>query len=123
MSIGVNDQYMNQTAEGFVGTLETFLDRLIVLHQDTNPRIYVVDPFGWFLPNPAAGGTLTRLAVWSPEVASLVRTKFAGPDGRHPRVRFIDTDGWLSSEFTQDGLHPTVAGNVKVADRLEAFLM
>ncbi len=56
----------------------------------------------------------------APTIAA-VNARIAAGDNR---VHYIDTDGWLapgSSDYT-DGLHPSVAGNIKVSDRLKPIL-
>jgi lysophospholipase L1-like esterase len=44
-----------------------------------------------------------------------VNTLVAGGD---TRVVFVNTDGWITSADTVDGLHPNDTGHLKVADRL-----
>jgi lysophospholipase L1-like esterase len=43
-------------------------------------------------------------------------------DAGDKKVFFVDTTGWVSREDTSDGVHPNVAGNQKIADKLAPML-
>jgi lysophospholipase L1-like esterase len=55
--------------------------------------------------------------VTETKAAVAARTK-AG-DGK---VRFIDTEGWITTSDTADGTHPTDGGHQKIAARLAQIL-
>jgi lysophospholipase L1-like esterase len=48
-----------------------------------------------------------------------VKARNEAGDGK---VFFVDTTGWIAREDTNDGIHPTVDGNRKIADRLAPLL-
>jgi lysophospholipase L1-like esterase len=50
----------------------------------------------------------------SPTMAAVQAVRAAGDHN----MQYVDTTGWISSSDTVDGVHPTVAGHIKIANHL-----
>ncbi|RVU01024.1 endoglucanase [Mucilaginibacter limnophilus] len=104
INLGTNDNSNNVPDAAFQSTYTTFLANIRA--QFPNAEIIVLRTFLNLKTAPTVAAVAARVA--------------AGDN----RVHYVNTDGWLtpgSSDYT-DGLHPSVAGNIKVANRLKPIL-
>ncbi len=70
-------------------------------------------------PNAEIFVMRTFLGVKATPTLAAVNARIAAGDAK---LHYIDTNGWLSSADYNDGLHPSVAGNIKAANLLKPIL-
>ncbi len=100
INIGTNDSTLNVNASTFQSTYVTFLQNIRAKYPAA--RIFVLKTFS------GAEAAPTQAAVQAMS---------------NQNVQYVDTTGWLSaSDFNSDGLHPSDAGHVKVANKLAPIL-
>ncbi|MDQ3813390.1 MAG: GDSL-type esterase/lipase family protein [Armatimonadota bacterium] len=95
-------------------TIEFFIEQYVAMMEKIrrnypNAAILVMRPFSG---NRAA----------APQAAATQAAAKAGNDAGDNKVYFIDTSGWITRADTNDGVHPTVAGHQKIADKLAPLL-
>lgn len=104
INLGTNDNSNSVPDAVFQSTYVTFLANIRA--KFANAEILVLRTFLNIKTAPTQAAVAARIAAGD------------------TRVHYIDTDGWLtpgSADYT-DGLHPSVNGNIKVADRLKPIL-
>ncbi len=102
INLGQNDQCGSEPNDTMTASYVHFVQKLRAKFPTT--QIAALRPFGG--PYEAA-------------IRQAVATLNSAGD---TRVHFIDTTGWLVKEDFGDGVHPTAAGNAKVAARLTPLL-
>lgn len=100
-----------------------FVPDVVVVNEGTNDQTVTADDF-----TAAYAAYLRQIADAYPHALVLALRTFGGYQadatlaavGRldEPRVRYVDTAGWLQAGDYTDGIHPTVAGHAKVTARL-----
>lgn len=69
------------------------------------------------------GAAISALKVLSNRREAPIRAAVKSRnDAGDTKVYFVDTTGWISREDTNDGVHPTAAGNQRIADKLAPML-
>ncbi len=105
INIGTNDGRARIDGETFTRTYVRFLERLREVHPDA--ELVVVRPLNGYMNVETQKAAELRLAAGD------------------KKLHVIDTNGWLSETDGDysDGLHPSVKGNEKMADRLSEALI
>jgi lysophospholipase L1-like esterase len=104
INLGTNDNNQAVPDATFQSTYTTFLAN--VRAKFPNAEIFVLRTFANVKTTPTVNAVNARISAGD------------------TKVYYIDTNGWLtagSSDFT-DGLHPSVAGHIKVANQLQPIL-
>lgn len=70
-------------------------------------------------PNAEIFVMRTSLGVKATPTLAAVNARIAAGDNK---LHYIDTNGWLTTADYTDGLHPSVAGNIKAANLLKPIL-
>ncbi|OWA33146.1 hypothetical protein B9G55_23620 [Saccharibacillus sp. O16] len=102
VNIGTNDGRAQIDRNVFTQTYVRFLERLRQAHPDA--ELFVLRPLHGYM---------------NKETQQAVELRQADGD---TKLYVIDTAGWLSEGDYSDGLHPSVEGNRKMADRLSEAL-
>ena len=103
INLGTND--WNTPDATLQSTYITFLQNVRAKYP--NASIFVLRTFGGYK------AALTQAAV------------NARINAGDTKIRYVDTTGWVTtntSDFDSDGLHPTMSGHVKIANRLQSVL-
>ncbi|MDX3192583.1 GDSL-type esterase/lipase family protein [Streptomyces sp. MN03-5084-2B] len=102
INLGTNDKGHNVSGAQFQGAYVTLLQR--IREKYPNATIHAMETFKkWYV-------TETKAAVT------------ARTDAGDRKVRYVATEGWLTTADLPDGTHPNDAGNQKIAARLAALL-
>ncbi|KAH9910208.1 SGNH hydrolase [Epithele typhae] len=110
--IGANDASQNVTADDFVETYLSFLQRLRKLY--LFQPIFIFTPWGW----PAADGTVSY--YYEGQYQRIVNTRVQSGD---IRTYLVDTTGWVTwDDVFPDNTHPNVAGHAKIANLFSKWL-
>jgi hypothetical protein len=100
INLGTNDASKNVSTSTFQSTYVTFLQNIRAKYPAA--RLFVLRTFS------GAEATPTQAAVQAVS---------------NQNVQYVDTSGWLnSSDYNSDGIHPSDAGQVKVASKLAPIL-
>ncbi|GAA3439566.1 SGNH/GDSL hydrolase family protein [Kutzneria kofuensis] len=103
INLGTNDQTHKVSGAQFQNAYITLLERLRAKYPNTT--IYAMETFRKYYVN---------------ETKAAVTARNKAGDGK---VRYIDTEGWINTATdTMDGIHPSDAGNQKIAARLAPVL-
>ncbi|MEU4396022.1 SGNH/GDSL hydrolase family protein [Kribbella sp. NPDC023855] len=89
LNLGVNDQTLTAAQYG------DYLARVRAAYQDS--KIVALSPFS---------------GKHASEIEAAVKA------ARDPRIRYVSTDGWITTDDCTDDVHPTVDGHAKIAARL-----
>jgi lysophospholipase L1-like esterase len=103
INLGTNDSNDAVPAATFQSSMTTFLSSVRTKFPDA--EIFVIECF--------KGGIMS-----APTIAA-INARHAAGDGK---VIYIDTTNWLTTTDYTDGLHPTVAGHIKVSNLLQPIL-
>jgi lysophospholipase L1-like esterase len=103
INLGTNDNNQGVPAATFQSTMTTFLTNVRARFPDA--EIFVIECF--------KGGIMS-----APTVAAVNARHVAG-DGK---VIYVETTNWLTTSDYTDGLHPSVAGHIKVSHLLQPIL-
>lgn len=92
---------------------------LVVLNLGVNDETLSAAQYGEYLArvrSAYAGSEIVALSPFSGKHASEIEAavKSAGD----PKIRYVGTDGWITSDDCTDGVHPSVDGHAKIAARL-----
>jgi lysophospholipase L1-like esterase len=92
---------------------------VVVLNLGVNDDTLTAAQYGDYLARVRAAYTDSKIVALSPfsgkhadQIEAAV--KAAGD----PRIRYVDTDGWISADDCTDDVHPSVDGHAKIAERL-----
>lgn len=102
INLGQNDNGQTITNDFFIQQYVAMLEK--IRQNYPNAAILVMRPFSGNRAAPAQAAAKARNDVGD------------------NKVFFIDTNGWVGREDTNDGVHPTVAGHQKIADKLAPIL-
>ncbi len=108
-----------------------YTPKVIVINLGTNdnghvPEAQFRDSYITFLSNIRARFSTVEIFVMRTFNGYLVTPTVAAVNARiaagDTKVHYIDTDGWMTGADYTDGLHPSVAGNIKAANLLQPIL-
>ncbi|KAA2239864.1 hypothetical protein F0L74_27140 [Chitinophaga agrisoli] len=102
INLGTNDNNQRVPDAQLQSTYTTFLTN--VRAKFPNAEIFVMRTF---------------LGVKATPTLAAVNARIAAGDAK---LHYIDTNGWLTTADYNDGLHPSVAGNIKAANLLKPIL-
>ncbi|KAF9482308.1 hypothetical protein BDN70DRAFT_904789 [Pholiota conissans] len=110
--IGANDSAQNVTASQFVQVYTDFLARIRKLYP--HQPIFMLTPWGW----PTSDGNVYYYYQGQYQEVLNARTTLGDKN-----IFLVDATGWVSYEDVfPDSLHPTVDGQVKIANEFTAWM-
>jgi len=99
---------------------------VVVLNLGVNDETLTAAQYGEYLARVRAAYAGSKIVALSPfsgkhadEIETAVKTANAAGD---PAIRYVSTDGWITTDDCTDDVHPTVAGHTKIASHLTAEL-
>lgn len=102
INLGTNDVGHGVSGSQFQAAYTTLLARIRAKYP--NATLYAMETFHKLYVN---------------ETKAAVAARIKAGDGK---VRFIDTEGWITASDTADGTHPTDGGHQKIAARLAQII-
>ncbi|RXZ81122.1 hypothetical protein EBB07_15560 [Paenibacillaceae bacterium] len=102
INLGTNDSGFSVTDDDFQQTYISFLQNVRSKYPAAD--IFVMRPFNGSKAFPT------------------IKAIKAVQDGGDDKLRYIDTTGWITTEDTVDGVHPSDAGHAKIAEKLVPLL-